>query len=205
MVRSPPPSRTRGEDDIGLARERRLLLLGRAVGVIERLVEARIGFERELLDALGPVIADESGLGPVAHGNHGRGERNHARPAEHHHSHPLEVEREFFAERLLGASDHGGSGGEGAGGIGEYRDLEGRHHRLLGAVHHVERFDGALAADEHCGALDAFGTAREDCILHEAVDILDGHVGIGDRVVEACVEGHIHVERAHVLERREHV
>src|SRR4029079_18535224 len=76
---------------------------------------------------------------------------------------------------------------------------------LLGAVHHVESLDGALAADEHAGALHPFGPTREDRVLHEAGHVFGGDVGVGNRRVEAGVERHVHVERAHMLERCDHV
>ena len=90
-------------------------------------------------------------------------------------------------------------------GIGEHGNLERRHHRRLGPLHHVEGFDGALAADEHGGALHPLWPAREDRVLHEPGHVLDRHRRVGNGRVVAGIERHVHVERAHMLERRDHV
>ena len=61
---------------------------------------------------------------------------------------PASVRLEMPGQGLLDLGHHRRTGGEGAGRVGEHRDLERRHHRLLGRLEHVERQAGILAGDE---------------------------------------------------------
>ena len=117
----------------------------------------------------------------------------------------LPAAAELELQDALDAGDHGGGGRERAGGIGEDRELEGRHHGLPGRFHHVEGEDRVLAADEDAGAHAVVGRTREDGVLHERRHLLERHVDVGDDDLVAGVGGHVHVERAHMLLRREHV
>jgi hypothetical protein len=100
---------------------------------------------------------------------------------------------------------HRRRGGERAGWIGESRQTEGRHQRLLRRVHHVEREDRILAANEEACTDTVVRGAREDRVLGQGRHLFQCHVDVGDDDLPTGVRCHVHVERRHMLLRREHV
>src|SRR5512144_41795 len=67
--KQPLPGGTSRENHFGAAYKLGLLLLGRAVGITEFDLEARVGFLCELAHALRPAITDENRLGSLDGGD----------------------------------------------------------------------------------------------------------------------------------------
>ncbi len=65
--------------------------------------------------------------------------------------------------------------------------------------------DRILAADEEAGANAVVRGTREDRVLHQRHDFLWRHVDVGDDDLVAGISGHVHVERTHMLLRRQHM
>jgi hypothetical protein len=137
--------------------------------------------------------------------DHRRRESDHAGRSEYGDLQSAQLTLFFFLQEFLHAHHHRGGRGEGPSGIGKQRDRERRHHRLLGGGQHIERDDRILSAQEHGRARAAFRRPGKHRVLHQPRDFLERHVGVGEHRVVAGVERHVHVEWAHMLERRHHV
>jgi hypothetical protein len=101
---------------------------------------------------------------------------------------------------MLDIGDHCRRGGEGARGVGEDGDDEGREHRRLGRRRYVQRQQRVASADEKACLRRILRHAREHRVLRQGGDLLEADHGVaGDG--EAGVDGDVDVERAHMLQR----
>jgi hypothetical protein len=150
-------------------------------------------------------MADDGDLCALLCRNDGRAETHYTGGAENRDASIFQAAFEFLLQRLFDLGDHCSRGGEGAGRISEDGNLEGRHHRLLGRIEHVEGERDVLAGYEDAGIDAGVRRAGEDRILDEAGHFADAHADIGHDGVEAGVQRHVHVEWAHVSQRGQHV
>jgi len=128
---------------------------------------------------------DPRGIVVLAHGY-----AEHARRYDH-------VAQRFGESGLVTyALDHRGHGRSG-----------GKRVYLRDISEYTDDFDTlvGIAAKEHPGPRPRLRRPREDRVLHQAGNLGQAHVRIGDDRVAPGVDRHVHVERAHVLERRHHV
>ena len=161
--------------------------------------EALLGHFRRLDDAINAAVSNERHLRAFQRGNDRGGEADDAGGAEHGDLRALPALVEFGAQHALDAGDHGRGRGERAGRVGESRQAERWHQRLLGGIHHIEGQNGVLAADEQTRAHSEVRRTREDGVLRQRSDLLERHVDVGDDNLPTGIRCHVHVEGRHML------
>lgn len=124
------------ENHLGFSDQVRLQIVRAAVGVGHVHIESGHCVLGGILDAGGPVIADQCDCGAFAGGDDPGGKADHAGGAENTHAAILPA---GAAQFLLDAGDHRRRRGERTRRIGEDRDLERREHGLACGLQHVER------------------------------------------------------------------
>ena len=193
------------EHGFGLLQDRRLALVGAAVGRLNGHAEAIGDLGSGAADARPAVVADQRDTRAFQRRDHGGGEADDPGRAEHSQAQAIEPAAMLLVQQPFRTGDHRGGCGERAGWIGEQRNHERRHHRALCRLHHVERHQRVLAANENAGLRGELRRAREDRILDQAGNFLVIDLAIRQDGVEARIQRHVDVERADVPERTQHV
>ena len=157
-----------GEDHLGIGDDRALLLRRLARLGDEVDTEALLGHLGRLDDAVDAAMGDERDFGAFQRSDDRGGEADDAGGAEHGdlRAFPGRVLNLLRSTRSTQATIAAAVVNEPAGSANVER-LERGHQRLLRGVHHVERQNGVLAADEEAGAHAIVRGAREDGVLRQ--------------------------------------
>src|SRR5262245_218106 len=181
------------------------LLFVTTIGRTNFDAESCFDFHGSVAHALDAVVADKRDISALQGRDDGGGKSHDAGCAEHRDADTFELPVFLFTQRLLNAGHHCGRSGKGACRIGEERNTELRHERLLGGLEHVQ-CDYRLPAPKEDACSDAyFRRSREDCVLYQTGYFRERDVGIRNGGVKTGIESHIHIEGAHMSERGQHM